>query len=665
MRKNVVTTAAIRRVKVWSACVAVCACSFGLFSCDDYDDTDIRNDIENLEDRVAALEEWQQSVNTNIQSLQGLVEALESRDYITGVTPIVEGDEEVGYTITFQNGEPITIKNGENGSTPVIGIAKDTDGTYYWTLGGEALTDEDGNKIYLTGGKGEDGKDAIAPQVRINPTSNEWEISTDGGKTWKSTGVKATGPQGPQGAAGTTGDSIFSGVDTSDPNSVTFTLANGTKITVPCVSTLLEIKAEEEDNTFTVTSSLLSVTGNVVDIRVESENADGTTIVTRAVDTRWTIESSLAGNVMTIVAKPAQAVRYNEQALLKVTVSNADGKVLATGQTVFENKLLGENQKVVSTPDALTDALQDESITYVALEEDVTISSALTVSSEKEIDLNGQTLTASNNIQSSQGGVLTLTNGNIVQTNGSAIYNTTGGTVVLDNIDYQGDGWSCVFNEKNAEDTQIVIRNSTITGGYYALTTNASADPVGTSIITLENSTFTADETALLINIPATVTVTNCVFTSGWQAAFLRGGTYTFTDCTFNLAMDESYNDVPEDHKIGDNWADGNQAEGAALLIGNRCTENSTSYNYPTTVTLRNTKFSVTGTAKSDKITRTAEQTPSVYIWSRVEEGKGTTFNYDDASYNNFQSAGNGLFVGNNGKNLTINGETYSSTSTE
>ena len=144
MRKNVVTTAAIRRVKVWSACVAVCACSFGLFSCDDYDDTDIRNDIENLEDRVAALEEWQQSVNTNIQSLQGLVEALESRDYITGVTPIVEGDEEVGYTITFQNGEPITIKNGENGSTPVIGIAKDTDGTYYWTLGGEALTDEDG-----------------------------------------------------------------------------------------------------------------------------------------------------------------------------------------------------------------------------------------------------------------------------------------------------------------------------------------------------------------------------------------------------------------------------------------------------------------------------------------------------------------------------------------
>ena len=39
-------------------------------------------------------------------------------------------------------------------------------------------------KIKAQGAKGDD---AIAPQVQINATTNEWEISTDGGKNWKST----------------------------------------------------------------------------------------------------------------------------------------------------------------------------------------------------------------------------------------------------------------------------------------------------------------------------------------------------------------------------------------------------------------------------------------------------------------------------------------------
>ena len=38
-------------------------------------------------------------------------------------------------------------------------------------------------KIKAQGAKGDD---AIAPQVQINATTNEWEISTDGGKNWKS-----------------------------------------------------------------------------------------------------------------------------------------------------------------------------------------------------------------------------------------------------------------------------------------------------------------------------------------------------------------------------------------------------------------------------------------------------------------------------------------------
>ena len=53
-------------------------------------------------------------------------------------------------------------------------------------------------KIKAQGAKGDD---AIAPQVQINATTNEWEISTDGGKNWKSTGIKATGEKGDRGDA--------------------------------------------------------------------------------------------------------------------------------------------------------------------------------------------------------------------------------------------------------------------------------------------------------------------------------------------------------------------------------------------------------------------------------------------------------------------------------
>ena len=47
-----------------------------------------------------------------------------------------------------------------------------------------------------TGAPGEAGADATAPQIKINEATNVWEISTDGGVTWVSTGVQATGNNG-------------------------------------------------------------------------------------------------------------------------------------------------------------------------------------------------------------------------------------------------------------------------------------------------------------------------------------------------------------------------------------------------------------------------------------------------------------------------------------
>ena len=62
------------------------------------------------------------------------------------------------------------------------------------------------------GEKGKDGADAITPKVRINQTTNVWEISTDNGQTWREMKdangdfINATGAQGPKGEKGDKGE---------------------------------------------------------------------------------------------------------------------------------------------------------------------------------------------------------------------------------------------------------------------------------------------------------------------------------------------------------------------------------------------------------------------------------------------------------------------------
>lgn len=226
-----------------------------LYSCgDDYDDSALRNDVNDLKSRVEKLEAWCSTANTQISALQGLVTALEQKDYVTGVTPIMEGSEETGYTITFSKSDPITIlhgkdgTNGINGITPIIGVKQDTDGTYYWTIQtGDAapawMTDADGNKIRTTGNDGVSMKPVISVDTDTDgklywKVDGEW-LTDAGGKKVPATGPKgdtgASGSSGSQGAQGPQGDAIFAkeGINLNDPQNVTFTLANGTTITLP------------------------------------------------------------------------------------------------------------------------------------------------------------------------------------------------------------------------------------------------------------------------------------------------------------------------------------------------------------------------------------------------------------------------------------------------
>ena len=362
MKKKFIGTGTIR--KVWIACSMVCAYMFGLSSCgDDYDDSELRSDIENLEGRITALEEWQKSVNTDIRSLQSLVAALEDKDYVTAVTPLEDG---TGYVISFLKSGNVTIKhgergeqgeNGEDGTTPVISVKQDSDGKHYWTVNGEWLLDN-GNKMPVTGekgdkgDKGDKGADAIAPQVRINTDTNLWEISTDGGKTWTSTGVKATGDKGNTGAQGPQGDAIFAkdGIDyTSDLDNVIFTLVDGTKITLPRTSALTV--GFESYETF-----MLTLTTNVIDIvlpetlkeedytalvaEVKNEAGVGMDFQTRAASSPWQVKltkptftnGKYQNNAKVTVT--ATGANNGDKAILKITLIDNRGKEISASRVL-------------------------------------------------------------------------------------------------------------------------------------------------------------------------------------------------------------------------------------------------------------------------------------------------------------------------------------------
>ena len=211
--------------------------------------------MNSLEGRIEALEELCAQINTNVASLQTLIDAVQSNDYITSVTPIVEDGDTVGYTVTFTKSSPITIYNGEdgkdgqNGYTPEIGIRQDTDGVYYWTLDGEWLKDGSGDKISAEG---------AIPQLKIE--DGYWFVSYDNGTEWSRLGK----------AVGEDGDSLFESVTEAD-GYVYFVLSNGETIIVP--------KAQKLEIVFEETEEIACLSGQTLRLPYTLTGADPETVI--------------------------------------------------------------------------------------------------------------------------------------------------------------------------------------------------------------------------------------------------------------------------------------------------------------------------------------------------------------------------------------------------
>ena len=264
-------------------------------ACEKYDDSALVARMDKAEANIKELQTLLSQINTTISGLANTVDALQKQDRIVSVSKLDDGN---GYVVEFSQSGKITIYNGKNGidgkdgkdgtngtngtngqdgKTPTIGVKLDADGNYYWTVNGEYLLDENGNKIAATA-------HVATPQLRIN--NGNFEISYNGGVTWEIIGE-----------AGNTGAVVFSKVE-DGVDAVTFTLGDGTTIVIPKAGSFA----------INMDTDVIISAGATVNVSYTVTAADDGTIVdafgTKGFEAEVTTSSSSAGKVKITAPNP-------------------------------------------------------------------------------------------------------------------------------------------------------------------------------------------------------------------------------------------------------------------------------------------------------------------------------------------------------------------------
>lgn len=159
-----------------------------------------------------------EQVNTNIESIRSLVGLLKGDDIIESVTPIKEGDKEVGYILGIAPNQSISIYTDNKTASPAIGVKPDDIGDYYWTLNGEWLLDDAGKKIFCNG-----ASYSILPKLKVE--DGNWMLSVGNGKTWKNIGQVSS--------SNLENNKIFKKINISENVFVIFTFYDDTNLIIP------------------------------------------------------------------------------------------------------------------------------------------------------------------------------------------------------------------------------------------------------------------------------------------------------------------------------------------------------------------------------------------------------------------------------------------------
>ena len=356
IKRNLMTTLAVAAMTLLAA-----ACA------DDYDDSALWDKVNDHEERIAALEKWQEQTNQSIAAMQ---ELLNTTDMITGVTAVTEDGETVGYTITFLHSDPITIYNGAKGAD-----GKD---------GADGEDGEDG----ATGPEGpqdDDGTSAPTPQIQLGSSitsgtietdngkkdNNAWYLSVDDGKTWYRV----------SGTDGTDGDTWFAEAPRKEGNYYVFTLANdGGSFKVAayqpfCILAKGETLESFDNATVPVneaTTLYLSIDEGIEysSIVAQATPVDGDAVLTRA--DGWSAKVAESTDGITVTVTPGNA----GYALLDVSLLLTDGGKLTASRLLTKGYSYDNNTYTVYTADGLkawAEAAQSDFSLNCILAADITL----------------------------------------------------------------------------------------------------------------------------------------------------------------------------------------------------------------------------------------------------------------------------------------------------
>lgn len=132
------------------------------------DYSQLENKLNNLEERIDALEASVSEVNGNTIAIKALMKA--------GIRIVGFEAVENGYKLSLSDGTIVDVVFGKTapGIIPVIGI--NAQGKWVMSLDGENFT-------VISGAQRVDAEDGTTPQVRVS-SEGFWQVSIDGGKTW-------------------------------------------------------------------------------------------------------------------------------------------------------------------------------------------------------------------------------------------------------------------------------------------------------------------------------------------------------------------------------------------------------------------------------------------------------------------------------------------------
>lgn len=286
-------------------------------SCTSVDINTLNGRLDAVEAELARQEAQVLRLNTDIQAAENVFDAMSKGTLIISCNAL---EDESGWCIGFSDNTSVTLRNGTDGTdgtdgqpgddaadgsdgvSPVIGVALDSDGAYYWTLNGEWLRGTDGQLIPLTLSTTQ-GRPGVVPQLRIR--DGIWQVSVDRAASWQNLGPVTSGTASPY---------IFSAVS-NEEDCVRLTLnGSGQVLTMPKLLT-----------------PNLTLGG-----------WEGVAVVPgRSVDIAWSVAHAVAGTRVSAVANSGYSVQVIassvSEGILRVTAPSAltDAQVLVTADNGF------------------------------------------------------------------------------------------------------------------------------------------------------------------------------------------------------------------------------------------------------------------------------------------------------------------------------------------